>query len=98
MLFNIKVLVKERYHMDPTVKLYFKQLKSEDRNICYDAQLLCNLAKSYSEYRMLNDFSKLLAITKDERFVTARHSLQSIWKIGIANEKYKEMVVKSLQE
>ena len=34
------------------------------------AQVLCNLAKSDSENRMLKDFDALLAVTKDERFVT----------------------------
>ncbi len=48
------------------------------------AQVLCNLAKSDPENRMLRDFDALLAVTKDERFVTARHCLQSIWKVGAA--------------
>ena len=42
------------------------------------AQCLCNLAKSEPENRMQRDFSALMAVTKDERFVTARHCLQSI--------------------
>ena len=42
------------------------------------AQLLCALAKSDPQGRMLKDFGKLLAVTKDERFVTARHCLQSL--------------------
>lgn len=46
------------------------------------AQLLCILSKSDPENRILNDFSDVMAVTKDKQFVTARHSLQSIWKIG----------------
>ena len=38
-------------------------------------QVLSNLAKSDPKQRMLKDFEKLLAVTKDEKFVTARHSL-----------------------
>src|SRR5262245_52282557 len=48
------------------------------------ALVLCNLAKSDTENRMLKDFDALLAATKDEKFVTARHCLQSIWKVGAA--------------
>jgi len=44
------------------------------------AQVLCNLAKSDTENRMVKDFAALLAVTKDEKFVTARHCLQSLWK------------------
>jgi len=60
------------------------------------AQLLCNLAKSDPENRMLVDFDKLFAVTKDERFVTARHTLQAIWKVGATGEEQKESVVRSL--
>lgn len=61
------------------------------------AQLLCNLAKSDPQNRMLADFDRLFAVTKDKRFVTARHSLQAIWKVGIAGERQKSLVVESLE-
>ncbi len=57
------------------------------------AQYLANLAKSDSEKRMMKDFSRLWDVTKDEKFVTARHSLQSIWKVGLAGTEQKEMVM-----
>jgi hypothetical protein len=60
------------------------------------AQLLSNLAKSDPKKRMLKDFSALLAVTRDERFVTARHCLQSLWKIGAVGKKHREMVVGGL--
>jgi predicted secreted protein len=60
------------------------------------AQVLCNLAKSDPENRMLKDFNALFAVTKDERFVTARHSLQAIWKVGAAGKKQQKMVVDRL--
>ena len=37
------------------------------------AQMLCNLAKSDPELKMQTAFAALLATTKDEKFVTARH-------------------------
>jgi hypothetical protein len=46
------------------------------------AQLLCNLAKSDPEQRIVRDFPALLEVTRDSRFVTARHCLQSLWKVG----------------
>ncbi|MCT2535340.1 hypothetical protein NC661_19310 [Aquibacillus koreensis] len=57
------------------------------------AQYLANLAKNDPEMRMLKDFPKLWEVTKDEKFVTARHSLQSIWKVGIAGTPQKELVM-----
>ena len=59
-------------------------------------QVLSNLAKSDRQNRMLEDFDALLAVTKDERFVTARHTLQSIWKVGAAGKKQQKLVVDGL--
>jgi hypothetical protein len=60
------------------------------------AQVLCGLAKSDPEGRMLRDFDKLLNVTKDERFVTARHCLQALWKVGTAGMPQREMYLKGL--
>lgn len=60
------------------------------------AQYLANLAKSDPEMRIMKDFPKLWEVTKDEKFVTARHSLQSIWRVGIAGTSQKEMVMEAL--
>ena len=38
----------------------------------------------------------MLAVTKDERFVTARHTLQAIWKVGAAGKAQQEMLVNGL--
>lgn len=62
------------------------------------AQLLANLAKSDPKGRMFKDFDKLLNVTKDERFVTARHCLQSLWKIGLAGKKQQQLVVNGLEQ
>jgi hypothetical protein len=51
-------------------------LSHKDNHVrAISAQVLCNLAKSDPKNRMLKDFAALLAVTKDERFVTARHTL-----------------------
>ena len=62
------------------------------------SQLLANLAGSDPKGRMLKDFEKLLAVTKDEKFVTARHCLQSLWKVGLAGRKQQQMVVNELEK
>ena len=60
------------------------------------AQVLCNLAKSDPQNRMLKDFDRLLAVTKDEKFVTARHSMQALWKVGVAGKKQQQILVDGL--
>lgn len=60
------------------------------------AQVLCNLAKSDPNKRMLKNFAALLAVTKDERFVTARHCLQSLWKVGVVGKTQQQIVVDGL--
>ena len=60
------------------------------------AQVLCNLARSDPENRMLKDFDTLLAVTKDKRFVTARHCLQTIWKVGAAGKIQQQILVDGL--
>lgn len=62
------------------------------------AQCLCNLAKSDPENRMQRDFSALMAVTKDERFVTARHCLQAIWKVGAAGQEMQKTVVEAFED
>jgi hypothetical protein len=62
------------------------------------AQLLCNLAKSDPSERMLRDFDALFAVTRDERFVTARHCLQSLWKVGCVGKQHQEILVFALEK
>jgi hypothetical protein len=72
-------------------------LRHKDNHVrAIAAQVLCNLAKSDPEKRILKDFEALLAVTKDERFVTARHCLQSLWKIGLAGKQQQEKLVDGL--
>jgi hypothetical protein len=60
------------------------------------AQLLANLAKSDPKGRMLKDFDALLAVTKDKGFVTARHCLQNLWKVGLGGRNQQNRVMEGL--
>jgi hypothetical protein len=60
------------------------------------AQLLNGLAKSDPKGRMLKDFDKVMGVTRDEKFVTARHALQSAWKAGLGGKKQQKLVVDRL--
>lgn len=72
-------------------------LRHKDNHVrAIAAQVLCNLAKSDPENRMLKDFDALLAVTKDERFVTARHCLQSLWKVGVAGKPQQQTYLEGL--
>ncbi len=70
-------------------------LTSKDNRIrAIAAQLLCQLAPSDPEKRMPSVFAKLLVVTRDERFVTARHCLQALWKVGVV---WPELVLAGLE-
>lgn len=69
----------------------------DNHNRAIAAQVLCNLAKSDPQQRMLRDFSALLAVTRDERFVTARHCLQALWKVGTAGPEQRALLVAGLE-
>jgi hypothetical protein len=74
-----------------------KNLKHKDNHVrAIAAQVLCNLAKSDPNKRMLNDFDALLSVTRDERFVTARHCMQSLWKIGVVGEEQRKKLTEGL--
>ena len=69
----------------------------DNHNRAIAAQVLCNLAKSDPKNRMLEDFNALLAVTKDARFVTARHCMQALWKVGAAGKKQQKLLVEGLE-
>jgi hypothetical protein len=69
----------------------------DNHNRAIAAQVLCNLAKSDPQFRMQKDFNDMLAVTKDERFVTARHCLQALWKVGAAGKQQKKLLVDGLE-
>lgn len=66
------------------------------RAIC--GQLLGNLGRSDPNGRMFKDFEKLLDVTRDGKFVTARHTLQNIWKVGLGGKNTQQLVVKGLEK
>ena len=75
-----------------------KALTYENAHVrAQSAQFLCALvAKSDPEERVLEDFMKIWAVTNDEETVTSRHSLQSIWQIGLAGQVQRDLVVSHL--
>jgi hypothetical protein len=70
----------------------------DNHNRAIAAQLLCNLAKSDPDNRILRDFDKLLEVTRDERFVTARHCLQSLWKVGVVGQPQQQKYTAGLEQ
>ena len=73
-------------------------LRDKDNHVrAITSQILCGLAKSDPEKRMLKDFDSLLAVTKDDRFVTARHCLQALWKVGVAGAEQRARYVLGLE-
>jgi hypothetical protein len=62
------------------------------------SQLLANLGKSDPKGRMFKDFDKLLNVTRDEKFVTARHCMQNIWKVGLGGKNQQKLVVDGLEK
>jgi len=63
----------------------------------FSAQMLTRLAISDPEGRMLRDFPAVAAVMRDERFVTARHTMQSLWRVGLAGEDRAALVVAALE-
>ena len=72
-------------------------VNGNNRHRSIAAQVLSNLAKSDPKQRMLKDLAALLKVTKDERFVTARHCLQSLWKVGVAGEPQRKALLRGLE-
>lgn len=73
-------------------------LQDKDNHVrAISAQILANLAQSDPDDRMRTDFPALMAVTRDERFVTARHTLQAVWKVG-REKKMQETVVETLAD
>ena len=61
-------------------------------------QLLCNLAKSDPKNRMVADFDTVMAVTRDKMFVTARHTLQALWKVAAVGGKQRPLVLGRLTD
>jgi len=61
-------------------------------------KLLCNLAKSDRENRLEHSLDRLLAHTQDEKFITSRQCIQSIWKVAAVNSAHRIKVLKHLEK
>ncbi|CAN5528026.1 hypothetical protein BH10BAC2_BH10BAC2_08610 [soil metagenome] len=72
--------------------------KGDNHQRTIAVQLLCNLAKSDPANRMQKDLDTVMLVTKDEKFVTARHSLMTLWKIAIVNKILQELVTDKLKK
>jgi hypothetical protein len=62
----------------------------------FSAQMLARLAISDPDERMLKDFPAVTAVMQDESFVVARHTLQSLWRIGLAGQAQRTLVLEAL--
>ncbi|MBL7258667.1 hypothetical protein [Paractinoplanes lichenicola] len=69
---------------------------SDNHNRAIAGQLLCNLAAHEAGDRILGELPALITVTKDPRFVTARHTLRSLWKIGLAGERQRHGLLDAL--
>lgn len=70
---------------------------ADNHNRAIAGQLLSRLAISDPDRRILKDFKALLNVTRDDRFVTARHVLQSIWRVGLAGDEQRALLLKGLK-
>ncbi|MCC6509336.1 MAG: hypothetical protein IT423_09530 [Pirellulaceae bacterium] len=83
---------------DAALDEVFAQLTNKNnRHRSIAAQVLCNLAKSDHSERILRDFKQLFEVVKDERFVTARHALQSMWKVACVSERHRKKVLAAFE-
>ncbi len=83
------------YEVWGTLVAYLKHPDNHVRAIA--AQVLANLAKSDPDGHIFNDFAALFSMTHDERFVTARHALQAMWKIGVVGEKQRALLLEAFE-
>lgn len=70
----------------------------DNHNRAIAAQILCNLAAHEPTGRILDHLVVLVDVTRDKRFVTARHCLQSLWKVGTAGEVQRRAIVAALRQ
>lgn len=61
-------------------------------------QILCSLASSASHRLVERSLDELMTVTRDERFVTARHVLLALWKVGVGNTDLRRKLLDRLSE
>lgn len=60
--------------------------------------VLCNLSRSDAQHRLDSSLDRLLAHTKDEKFVTSRKCLQNIWKVAADSPQNRDKVIDHLEK
>ena len=60
--------------------------------------VLCNLLKSDTENRLEGCLDRLLAHTRDEKFITSRQCLQNVWKVAGTSERTRAIVLDHLEK
>ena len=61
-------------------------------------QILCSLAQSASHSLVERGLDELMSVTHDERFVTARHVLLALWKVGVRGPELRHKLLDGLSE
>ena len=61
-------------------------------------KVICNLAKSDSENRLSGSLGMLLAHTTDEKFITSRQCIQSIWKAALTSKQARKKILEHLEK
>ena len=59
--------------------------------------LLANLCKNDHEQRIANIIDEYLNHFNDEKFITARLCIQSVWKIAVTNNNLRRKIIDSLE-
>jgi hypothetical protein len=62
------------------------------------SQILTHLAKSDPKGRIFKDYDKLLNVTKDERFVTERLCMQSLWNVAVVGKKQQKLYLDGMEK
>lgn len=84
------------YDVWDKLKELLKNGDNHQRSIA--AQLLSNLTKSDPNNKMSDDLQLLFKATKDEKFVTARHTLQNLWRVVIGTSEIKDKLIAGLEK
>jgi len=61
-------------------------------------KVICSLAKSDNEDRLSKSLDILLLHTKDDKFITSRQCIQSVWKVAVASRKSRKKILGHLEK
>jgi hypothetical protein len=84
---------------DPAWTKLKSLLRHKDNRVrAIAGQILCGLAQSASPGLVVRGLDELMSVTRDERFVTARHVLLALWKVGVGNRELRRKLLDGLSE